>query len=96
MSTICLRLNFSRASISTKFAYFWTDTSYVSIHNNIAILLFGFRFMNIDTHHVNLPLRLCRFFAPLLPAPHIVLKSHRVFFTLDDTDCHIPAFDDRI
>jgi hypothetical protein len=28
ISTICLRLNFSRALISTKFAYFWMDTTY--------------------------------------------------------------------
>jgi hypothetical protein len=27
ISTICLRLNFSRALISTKFAYFWMDTN---------------------------------------------------------------------
>jgi hypothetical protein len=29
ISTICLRLNFSRALISTKFAYFWMDTNKV-------------------------------------------------------------------
>jgi hypothetical protein len=31
ISTICLRLNFSCALISTKFAYFWMNTSMVLI-----------------------------------------------------------------